>query len=433
MITPSGQPIHAAGTPDLDLTPTRIGELLRDYLDLIDQVLDRRPEGETEWRLQQVLAGVRPRQHPYYTRPAGVPGGMPGAGRRPAAPRGRRTPRPAPEPAEPAVATRADRCDGHHRRDARRTTQPTWPTPLASIPTPPGSGDTPMAEYLRLNHSSLQTPVRSYWHPATGRRISLVTVLKAGEAGYYHDLRHTVTTLEQAGTIVYTDDWPRLLPRDLHAAGLSGIERAALAMLAHAENLHADQVATLGWVCRRDGLPPAAGWQTVDISPLETIRQGTVSAEHILRVAQDRSARWTCSPGVFRLMTTVQLRWAANVTPDMEQATTERLGPVIGHRTRHVLAALHATTHDAALLWAPGHLPAMHTDLLSRSYLHAGDLWHTVGRFPTVPAALRDLLLRRTPWAVEPPGPRRPLPVDPSPRMTVPLPRPSESLTWRKP
>jgi hypothetical protein len=259
-----------------------------------------------------------------------------------------------------------------------------------------------MAEYLRLNQSCLQTPVRAYRHPATGRRVSLVTCLKAGQPGYFDDLHDALVTMEQAGMIVYTDDWPRLLPRDLRAVGLSGIERAALAMLAHSEDLHAEQVAGFGWVCRRDALRPAPDWQAVDISPLEMIRQGAVSAEHILRVAQDRCGRWAGAPGWFRLMTTVRLRQAATATPGMEQATAEGLGPVIDHRTRHVLAAVHATTPDAALVWAPGHLPAMHTDLLTRGYLHAGDLWFTVGHLPTVPGALRDLLLRRTPRTPEP-------------------------------
>ncbi len=283
-----------------------------------------------------------------------------------------------------------------------------------------------MSTYAQRQGRAFKTPVTTYVHPETGRRVTVVSVMHVGLASYYAQLRAIIKEQEAAGAVVHCEGTgldrltPELIQQPLVSTtldakvqellaripDLSSDEREVLLAMADIELLMRRRVRELGLVVQLDnegGLPTEPHWQNIDITVIDVIhRLGPDTLLYRMRQTRkmlDWPAGNTVKPNAFRLKIALICRACASTKQRIQ--TKLRTGPydavLLDRREKVALDGLHATTADVVLLWGAMHLPAFESDLLAHGYTRESQTWHTVCLMPSITAALLRMLLRRDP------------------------------------
>jgi hypothetical protein len=283
-----------------------------------------------------------------------------------------------------------------------------------------------MSTYAKRQGRAFKTPVTTYVHPETGRRVTVVSVMHIGLPSYYSRLREIVKEKEAAGSVVHCEGTglegltPELIKQPLASTTLDAKvrellaripdltedEREVLLAMVDVALLMRRRVRELGWVEQMDkegGLPTEPHWHNIDITVIDVIRRlGPDTLLYRMRQARkmlDWPAGNTAKPNAFRL----KLAFLCRATASNKQRiqTKLRTGPYDGvlleRREKIALDGLHAATTDVVLLWGCMHLPAFEADLLSRGYLQESRTWHTACLMPSITAALLRMVVRWDP------------------------------------
>jgi hypothetical protein len=283
-----------------------------------------------------------------------------------------------------------------------------------------------MSTYAKRQGRVFKTPVTTYAHPDTGRRVTVVSVMHVGLPSYFAGLREIIKEKEAAGAVVHCEGTgldrltPELVKQPLVSTTLDAKVRELLARipdLTHDERevllamvdvalLMRRRVRELGWVEQMDkegGLPTEPHWENIDITVIDVIRRlGPDTLLYRMRQSM-KMLDWpvgnNVKPNAFRLKLALVFRaYASNKKRIQNKLCTGPYDAVLLERREKVaLDGLHATTTDVVLLWGAMHLPAFEADLLSRGYVQEGQTWHTACLMPSITAALLRMLLRRDP------------------------------------
>ena len=254
-----------------------------------------------------------------------------------------------------------------------------------------------MSTRPRITDSRLQTPVRFYRHPDTGRRITVVTTCHFGEPAYYQQLLATIAACTRAGAIVHSEGSHLVECAD----ELTVAEREVIIERERVQDLMASLVAGLGWDFQKTAFAhtPDLGWQFIDVPTIESIRRmGTDKMLASFRAEStflSRAAHNLTSAYLFRIRIAVALRLTTLKKKHRPQPEGHPDTVLLVERNQIALGAAHATDRDVVLVWGPSHLPGFDAALNSRGYLCDREDWHTALTPPSIPAALTGLLLRR--------------------------------------
>jgi hypothetical protein len=225
---------------------------------------------------------------------------------------------------------------------------------------------------LRLRRRDVETVVRVFEAPGTGRRLTLVATMHLGDGAYYDALSALLADLAAAGAAVHYERIRRADDADLTAD-----ERARLESIGgsgYPVGLAAF-VDALGLELQGERLVLPAGARNVDVTDVELLRA----------LGWDRYRRLVEPPTV-----TIDERAAPLARPAfrfllkhgrtidrfraLSAANRQATRFMIGDRNRFALAeALQASaTHDVALVWGAAHLPGLARGLRRHGYrLHA--------------------------------------------------------------
>jgi hypothetical protein len=228
---------------------------------------------------------------------------------------------------------------------------------------------------LRLRRRHVETVVRVFEAPETGRRLTLVGTMHLGDAGYYAALSALLADLEAVGTAVHYERIRRADDADLtdeERDRLEGVKASG-----HPAGLDAF-VGALGLELQGERLALPPGARNVDVSDVELLRA----------LGWDRYRRLVERPAV-----TIDQRSAPLARPAFRflmkhGRTIDRLRALsagnrqatrfmIGERNRVALAeALQPSVQgDVALVWGAAHLPGLARELRRHGYRLRAERW----------------------------------------------------------
>ena len=255
-------------------------------------------------------------------------------------------------------------------------------------------------EYVRVVRGAVQTSVRRFEHPDTGRTVTVIGTYHLGTAPYYEGLREVIDKLEANGAVVHHEG-----TRPTNTA--TDEEQDILELLDIANTQKAELVTAAGWPGQIEGLGYPDSWQNVDLTTLDIVRRlGLPAARQMAdRLMRMQAMLGTGRTGVnrVRLMIAVLFRWTSNEKRVIKAASRNATDEVIVKaRDQVALAGVAGTDRDVVLIWGLAHLPGLHTGLLDLGFERTGlPQWHTVvKRRPSIIAALLRMAVR---W----PAPRR--------------------------
>jgi hypothetical protein len=228
---------------------------------------------------------------------------------------------------------------------------------------------------LRLRRRHVETVVRVFEVPDTGRRLTLVGTMHLGDAGYYDALSALLADLEAAGTAVHYERIRRADEADLTAEERRRIESVEASGYPVGFDAF---VEALGLELQGERLALPAGARNVDVTDVELLRA----------LGWDRYRRLVEPPHV-----TIDERSASVARPAFRfllkhGRTLDRLRSLsarhrkenrfmIGERNRVALAeALRESSHhDVALVWGTAHLPGLARALRRHGYRLRAERW----------------------------------------------------------
>lgn len=231
---------------------------------------------------------------------------------------------------------------------------------------------------LRLRGGRVETVVRVFEDPATGRRLHLVGTMHLGEPAYYEALSALLADLGAAGAAVHYERIRRADDADVTPAERHRLEQVESS--GYPAGLDAF-VAVLGLELQGERLALPAGARNVDVSDVELLR-GLGWEEYRRLVARpdltfDERAAPLARP-LFRFL----LKHGRGL--DRLRALSARHRRVqrfmIGHRNRVALAEGLAALEDGdvALVWGTAHLPGLARRLQRSGARLRAEQWFTV-------------------------------------------------------
>jgi hypothetical protein len=251
-----------------------------------------------------------------------------------------------------------------------------------------------VAEYVRLVRGQVQTSIRRYAHPDTGRQVMVVGTHHVGRPGYFGALRAVIDAAEAAGAVVHSEGSSRV-PFD--TADITAEERQLLAELERYQELGERRIRELGWVGQVEGLGYPPQWHIVDLSNVDIIRRlgGDTVREYI-----GRMSRMLGPHDDPRALDRMLLRIAVGTRLTMTDRHVVRLGRrdraaavLLGDRDKVALEGVRATDRDAVLVWGAGHMPGLGAGLVEQGFLRQGPPeWHTAVQVPSINRALWGLI-----------------------------------------
>jgi hypothetical protein len=242
-----------------------------------------------------------------------------------------------------------------------------------------------MDEHVRMNGRNMETPIRCYVHPDSGRRIWLVGTVHFGMPGYYEDIKAAVTEIVEAGAVVHHEytalvETMKNLPPDVTQQERdvldAELEHGRLTDIVVGHGRWVDQVTGLG------GWPE--GWQRVDLDHLEVIRlagpevmlnalRASIATLEFALTNNRRRKRYVVSQWL-------ALRLAASGA-SLPEAPTDHV--VVDCRNEVALDGVDSTDRDLVLVWGSDHLPGLAEGLDKRGFALDYETWHVVGRMPS--------------------------------------------------
>jgi hypothetical protein len=246
------------------------------------------------------------------------------------------------------------------------------------------------AEYVQVvGHGLMQTSIRRFRHPDTGRHVTVIGTFHAGTPDYFEQLREEILKL-QAARVAVQCEGSGLLSCD--ETGATVDERVLLAKLRMADALRDQLVAQLGWTGQIGGLKYPSSWDRIDLNYLQIIRHlgpalARTVAEHNLHLVGWPDER----NGLDRVRLSIaQLMEMISQDEHLVQVAALRdpvTAVLVTARTALALTGLSHTERDVALVWGLAHLPGLDAGLTAQGFVRTGDpRWFTVGSPPTMPS-----------------------------------------------
>lgn len=256
------------------------------------------------------------------------------------------------------------------------------------------------AEYVRLaDGRQVQTSIRTFTHPVTARKVTVIGTYHLGEPSYFVGLREAIDKLQANGAVVQCEG-SRL--RACDETDATADERELLAQLRRADELQNQRVAELGWVGQIDGLAYEPSWQVFDLDYLKIIRGLGMPLARAKTRGKLRLVDWpdTDRNGLNRMRLGIALLMRIASQDRRLVHLANRPDPadevLVKARNAVALDGVAGTDRDTVLVWGLAHLPGLDTGLVEQGFVRSGEpQWHTVARRPTIPRALFRLATRR--------------------------------------
>ncbi|MEV7628786.1 hypothetical protein [Actinoplanes sp. NPDC089786] len=249
-----------------------------------------------------------------------------------------------------------------------------------------------MAKFARLlPFGRLQTPIRAFVHPVTGRTVTVVATNHFGTTRYYRELLTAITDRQQRGATVFSEG-ADMVPGD--QVGATADEQSALDSMRRANNQMAEVFAGFGWVPESDVIGFPAEWRYVDLSHEAVIRHGGAATfQHLADTATGPAVDPRLVAGRFLFAAAIGLRVIGLLPAGMQaQLRNDTDTVILDQRNKLVLDEIDTTDGDVVTRWGARHLPGLAAGLTERGFQHTGrDSWHTVGTLPPIPTALWQL------------------------------------------
>ena len=250
----------------------------------------------------------------------------------------------------------------------------------------------PAERILRVRRRMLQTPVVRFWHPGTGRTVTVIGVVHAARAGYYRRLNVILARLEAAGALVFYE-WVGSAAETEWSAASHAERDARDAVMADSRETSQAVCRYLGWVRQAEALAYAASWRNVDITDLELVQRAGAQAmldhhevyEDMFGSKPDDRRDVAAGVGAVMLMRLISLdRYQLLV--HMADSSVSRA--MIDDRNDRVLAAL-PSDRDCVLIWGCNHVPGLAAGLRQAGYRRQAGAWLDAGEFPPLRASAK--------------------------------------------
>jgi hypothetical protein len=228
---------------------------------------------------------------------------------------------------------------------------------------------------LRLRRRQVETVVRVFEAPDTGRRLTLVATMHLGDATYYDALSRLLADLAAAGADVHYERIRRADDADLteeERHRLDGVQASGYPVGLAAF------VGALGLELQGDRLALPAGARNVDVSDVELLR--ALGWDRYRRLVEppavniDERAAPLARPA-FRFL----LKHGRTIDRLRALSATNRQASrfMIGERNRVALneALQPSAQGDVALVWGAAHLPGMARELRRHGYRLQSERW----------------------------------------------------------
>jgi hypothetical protein len=257
-----------------------------------------------------------------------------------------------------------------------------------------------MAGFLRVRRSHLQTPVRHYRHLDTGRRVTHVCVMNIGEHRYYTQVRALITDLETGGARVHCR---AVQPSEEVLQTATPEEQDFLAERERGRAARRRRCGDAGWTLLSDSLTYPDTWRIVDLDPLEDTRlfglDAARAAERVVISSAESGDRSPRKANQSMIASYLAMRVMARASRKaFGWPMTGEHGKVDRRRAAIVLDGLDSTDGDLVVMQSCDNaFLEVEQALADRGLVFERETWHTVGRLPSLPAAIVNLLLGTKP------------------------------------
>ena len=274
-----------------------------------------------------------------------------------------------------------------------------------------------MAKFARLlPFGRFQTPIRTFAHPSTSQRVTVVAVNHFGTDRYFRGLLTAITDRQRGGAIVLSegadmvtnDPIAATAGKQIGTTAGEGIEatpaeRTALASMRAVNDHMVEVFARFGWVHESQVIGTPAGWRYVDLSHEDIIRQtGAAAFQHIADSATTGKTGQALDPRLTRARLLLQLAFSLRLIAVLPARLQSEIkfddidAVVLEQRNKLVLDTIDTTSADVVVWWGARHLPGLTAGLTARGYQQTGrDSWRTVGTLPPISTSLWRLLAAR--------------------------------------
>jgi hypothetical protein len=210
-----------------------------------------------------------------------------------------------------------------------------------------------MSMYARLVDNTYQTPVLTFAHPDTGRRVTLAGMMHHGEPGYFEQMADHIE--KAAGGGVVLAEGGKLDPARL-SIDPDGQEVVTVDLLRRMTELGQRRFEEVfGWTHQTAALSSQPGWVVCDLDPLEIVaRRGHPQVQAMAR----KGIRFLCwrpgstlRPNLFAMLIRVQMQTSASDKPRAQRRVLEGKGDDVLLDQAGPAVAEPATVRDACRSW----------------------------------------------------------------------------------
>jgi hypothetical protein len=250
----------------------------------------------------------------------------------------------------------------------------------------------PADRILRVRRRMLQTPVVRFWHPGTGRTVTVAGVVHAAQAGYYRRLNVILARLEAAGALVFYE-WVGSAAETEWSAASRAEHDARDTVMADSQEMSQAVCRYLGWVRQAESLAYAASWRNVDITDLELVQRAGAQAvldqheafEDLFGSKPADQRDVAAGVGAVMLMRLISLD-RYQLLAHLADSSVSRA--MIDHRNDKVLAGL-PSDRDSVVIWGCYHVPGLAAGLRRAGYRRQASAWLDAGEFPPLRASAK--------------------------------------------
>jgi hypothetical protein len=250
----------------------------------------------------------------------------------------------------------------------------------------------PADRILRVRRRTLQTPVVRFWHPGTGRTVTVAGVVHAAQPGYYRRLNVILARLEAAGALVFYE-WVGSAAETEWSTASQAEHDARDAVMADSQETSQAVCRYLGWVSQAEALVYAASWRNVDITDLELVQRAGAQAvldhheafEDMFGSRSDDQRDVAAGVGAVMVMRLISLD-QYQLLVHMADSSVSRA--MIDDRNDKVLASL-PSDRDSVLIWGCNHVPGLAAGLRRAGYRRQASAWLDAGEFPPLRASAK--------------------------------------------
>lgn len=243
---------------------------------------------------------------------------------------------------------------------------------------------------VRVRNGRVQTPVVTFEHPQTKRRVVFVGTMHSGLASYYRELQSIIETHSDS-IVLYEGGPPGWSKRleDLTPAEVEAIYWCRRDTIRKTYN-----ALRMGLVYQQDGITYRDTWISNDLPPLETIRleleYGLSPKDSMARIVKSRRLEnmfLVNMPTIFYILPLIKYK-IKKVRDRFHIAETVRNEVAL----KGIFA--HSTDKDIVTIWGAKHIDGFGKGLRAAGFREIARTWHTCyvnQRFPFKEPSLRAI------------------------------------------